>query len=140
MSPYYLSFTQILGFMSKMQYLVFIHTKISAHLMHQAMNRETREYVWSPYHLINCINFNRVKTTDTFAEPTFTQLSELTTCIHTGSTEHQLSHHESEFMHKILIFCAPGQVVPCSLVHSNKNPTHVCQNITLRVKLATETH
>jgi len=33
--------------MSKMQHLVFIHTKISARLMHQAMNRETTEYVWS---------------------------------------------------------------------------------------------
>lgn len=43
----YLSFIQILGLMSKIQHLVFIYTKISAHLMHQAMNRETTEYVWS---------------------------------------------------------------------------------------------
>jgi len=45
--------------MSKMQYLVFLHTKISLHLMHQAMNRETTEYVWSLYHLINCISFKK---------------------------------------------------------------------------------
>jgi len=65
----YLSFIQILGLMSKMQYLVFIHTKISAHITHKAMNRETMEYVWSMYHLINRISFKRVKTTGPFAKP-----------------------------------------------------------------------
>jgi uncharacterized protein YlbG (UPF0298 family) len=62
----YLSFIQILGLMSKMQHLVFIHTKISARLMHQ---RETTEYVWFLYHLINCINLKRVKTTGPFSKP-----------------------------------------------------------------------
>jgi len=55
--------------MSKMQYLVFIHTKISAHIMHKAMKSETMEYVWSMYHLIKWISFKRVKTTGPFAKP-----------------------------------------------------------------------